>query len=83
MGKKNSSYMKRMAELTGEGYAADAEVDLSEEARDALLSKADRMSAAIFQELSKKGYIVAEKRGWKFALKAQAFQAARGSKANR
>lgn len=70
--------MKRLAEAA---YAADAQTELSAEAREALVSTSDRMSAAIFQELATAGYIVPKKRGWDYAPKAEAYLAAERGKA--
>lgn len=56
---------------------ANAETDLSDAAREALLSTSPVMSAAVFNELTKAGYIVSAKRGWGWSADAEAYIAAK------
>lgn len=88
-----ASYLERMAKLTGEGpkssrkkaprpaaAMADARTELSDEALEALAGFPDRMSSAVFNELTSKGYLVQEKRTFQYSAKAEAYRAALGKR---
>jgi hypothetical protein len=73
---KNIQYLKRVARAA---HVADATAELSPAALEALMLRSDRMSAPVFNELTSKGYLVAERRGWSFSMKAEAYRAAAGN----
>lgn len=75
---KSKSYLKRVAMAA---QATDARAELSAAALQALAGNLDRMPATVFNELSSKGYLVCEKRGWKLSPKAIAFQTHANAKA--
>lgn len=70
---KSKSYLKRVAAAA---QAVDARTELSPLALEALAGDTDRMPAAVFNELTTKGYLVCEKRSWRFSAKAEAYRSA-------
>lgn len=74
MNAKQKAYLARVSAAAAE---VDATAELSAQALEALTGDFERMPAAVFRELTEKGYIVAAKRGFSLAPKAEAYRSAR------
>lgn len=74
MNAKQKAYLRRVENAA---MSADATRELSARALETLTGHFDRMPADVFRELTEKGYLVAERRGFRLSAKAEAWRSAK------